>query len=229
MVAILPTTYHRGMTDGTTPPRARSLPQDVGARLRKVREERGLSLREVSRRVEITPSALSQIETGRSRPSVSTLLAIVTELDSSLDDLFRLPENNGASSTVAEPQIIQPDEPDFIQRSHRRPTIDLGTGVRWQRLTPTTEQPADFLFVTYDVGASSSFEPIAARRFGREYGLVLSGRIRVTLGFDEYELGAEDSIVFDSATSHRVDNIGDAQATAVWCMVDGAERDEASG
>src|SRR5512138_4043500 len=60
----------------------------VGQRLRSERERRGLSLRELARRLEISPSALSQIETGRSRPSVGTLYAIVTELGMSLDELF---------------------------------------------------------------------------------------------------------------------------------------------
>src|SRR5436309_7593398 len=61
---------------------------DVGPRLRLHREQQQLSLREVARRLSISPSALSQIETGKSRPSVSTLYAIVSELGISLDELF---------------------------------------------------------------------------------------------------------------------------------------------
>ena len=60
----------------------------VGQRLRSERERHGLSLRELARRLEISPSALSQIETGRSRPSVGTLYTIVSELEMSLDELF---------------------------------------------------------------------------------------------------------------------------------------------
>src|SRR5438552_16648853 len=61
---------------------------EVGQELRTHREGRGLSLRELARRLNISPSALSQIETGKSRPSVSTLYSIVTELGISLDELF---------------------------------------------------------------------------------------------------------------------------------------------
>ena len=61
---------------------------DVPRRLRAEREHRGISLRELARRLDISPSAISQIETGRARPSVATLWAIVTELGMSLDDLF---------------------------------------------------------------------------------------------------------------------------------------------
>src|SRR5438477_10205784 len=61
---------------------------DVGPRLRLHREQQQLSLRELARRLSISPSALSQIETGKSRPSVSTLYSIVSELGISLDELF---------------------------------------------------------------------------------------------------------------------------------------------
>src|SRR5262245_4858378 len=61
---------------------------DIGRRLRAHREARQLSLRELARRLEISPSAISQFETGKSRLSVSTLYAIVSELGISLDELF---------------------------------------------------------------------------------------------------------------------------------------------
>jgi transcriptional regulator with XRE-family HTH domain len=61
---------------------------DVGERLRAERERRQVSLRGLAREIGISPSALSQIETGRERPSVSTLYAIVSELDMSLDELL---------------------------------------------------------------------------------------------------------------------------------------------
>src|SRR3954471_1052799 len=60
----------------------------VGPELRARRTAKGLSLRALARKLEISPSALSQIETGKSRPSVSTLYAIVSELGMSLAELF---------------------------------------------------------------------------------------------------------------------------------------------
>ena len=65
---------------GTTRRRRRAVEDDIGPRLRRHREERQLSLRELARRLGISPSAISQFETGKSRLSVSTLYAIVTEL-----------------------------------------------------------------------------------------------------------------------------------------------------
>src|SRR5690349_22795031 len=63
-------------------------PSRVGARLRTERERRGISLRELARRVGVSPSLVSQIELDRVNPSVSTLYALVTELGMTMSDVF---------------------------------------------------------------------------------------------------------------------------------------------
>src|SRR6476619_3967769 len=131
-------------TESTGAKRLRDLTADfqdgVGQRLRSERERHGLSLRELARELEISPSALSQIETGKSRPSVSTLYAIVSALGMSLDELF------GGVPRPAAP-ASSPDE--LVQRVDGRSAIQLETGVRWERLTPAHDAAADFLFVVY--------------------------------------------------------------------------------
>jgi transcriptional regulator with XRE-family HTH domain len=200
------------------PRRARDLSADlqdgVGQRLRAERERHGLSLRELARRLEMSPSALSQIETGRSRPSVGTLYAIVTELGMSLDALFGSLHGPAADRVEASPAV---GPPSAVQRAQERKRLDLESGVRWERLTPTAEPATDFLYVVYEVGGASSRAGTYVRHSGREYGIVLSGRLRVSLGFDEtHELGPGDSIAFDSARPHRLENAGDEPVHAVW-------------
>src|SRR3954452_12420552 len=111
----------------------------VGQRLRVERERRGLSLRELARRLEISPSALSQIETGRSRPSVGTLYAIVSELDLSLDELFGSQRAAAAAARADAPGAGEESGATLVQRRDTRKGIDLESGVRWERLTPTAE------------------------------------------------------------------------------------------
>jgi transcriptional regulator with XRE-family HTH domain len=199
------------------PPRTRDLTADlqdgVGQRLRAERERHGLSLRELARRLSMSPSALSQIETGRSRPSVGTLYAIVTELGMSLDELFGSPR----VGPVAPVELVEDPGSGPVQRAGARKRLDLESGVRWERLTPTAEPGTDFLYVVYEVGGASSRAETYMRHTGREYGLVLSGRLRVSLGFDEqHELGPGDSIAFDSVRPHRLENAGDEPVHAVW-------------
>ncbi|HEY7622016.1 MAG TPA: XRE family transcriptional regulator [Solirubrobacteraceae bacterium] len=195
----------------------------VGQRLRSERERHGLSLRELARRLAISPSALSQIETGRSRPSVGTLYAIVTELGISLDELFG--SARAAVATAAD--ATGGTGASLVQRRESRKRLDLESGVRWERLTPTSEPDADFLHVRYEVGGASSRAGTHMRHMGREYGVVLSGRLRVTIGFDEeeYELGPGDSIAFESSRPHRLENAGDEPVEAVWFVVGRAQSD----
>src|SRR2546423_3706375 len=70
----------------------------LGKRLRQERDGLGLSLRELARRLDVSPSLVSQIETGKVQPSVRTLYAMVSELGVSLDDVF--PPDAGGRSDV---------------------------------------------------------------------------------------------------------------------------------
>ena len=205
------------MEAASTPAR----PEDeIGKRLRARREERGLSLRKLAGRLSISPSALSQIETGRSRPSVSTLYAIVTELGVSFDELFPAtgPDPRGEPSGITLRSLRNHPE-EVVQRGAARKIIEMASGVTWERLNPTGDRDIDFLEATYDVGGASSPGDTFMRHSGREYGLVLSGRLKVTIGFDEYDLEPGDSICFDSETPHRLATIGDIPVKAIWLVI----------
>lgn len=192
------------------------IPSVVAARLRARREERGISARGLAKEVGCSPSLISQIETSKANPSVATLYAIVSALDVSLDELFADPEpNNGSRPPTAAQRI----ESGMVLRGDRRPSISLDSGVHWERLTPTADPNVDFLYVTYDVGGASCPPDALMRHNGREYGLVLAGRLGATVGFDTYELEPGDSIVLPSTTPHRFWTIGDEPTTVVWTVV----------
>src|ERR1051326_3088439 len=94
----------------------------TGGRLREERERQGLSLRKRAGRLDISPSALSQIETGRSRPSVSTLYAIVSELGISFDELFAVsPEHGSARAPARHPRIKSGEQQ--IETGRSRPSV----------------------------------------------------------------------------------------------------------
>jgi transcriptional regulator with XRE-family HTH domain len=208
--------------------------EDVGRRLRAHREEQGLSLRELARRLGMSPSAISQIETGKSRPSVSTLYAIVSELGMSLDELFSgaglerpATEASPKAASTSRARDTEPKASDGrnVQRAGSRQAIELETGVHWERLTPHADPEADFLFVTYDVGGSSCVGDRFIRHAGREYGLVLSGTLEVTVGFDQHVLGPGDSICFDSTIPHCLRTVGSEPVQGVWFVI-GRHSDE---
>jgi transcriptional regulator with XRE-family HTH domain len=83
----------------------------VGQRIREVRLDRGITLRGLARAVGVSPSLVSQIETGKSQPSVSTLYAITKALDISVEDVFDVEDGAGPPPRSAEP------EPAAVERA----------------------------------------------------------------------------------------------------------------
>jgi mannose-6-phosphate isomerase-like protein (cupin superfamily) len=103
-----------------------------------------------------------------------------------------------------------------IQRSGDRQRIRLASGVLWERLTTTSEPGVEFLYVIYEIGGASSEADAFQRHSGHEWGYILSGQLRVTIGFREYVLEAGDSVSLDSTTPHRLENAGDVPVHAIW-------------
>jgi transcriptional regulator with XRE-family HTH domain len=187
----------------------------MGERLRAVRRERGLSLRDLAKRLDVSPSLISQVETGRASPSVSTLYAISQALSVSVDDLLfdEVDRPRRASPAPAE------QRPYPVQRGTDRSTIRLASGVTWERLTTESEPGTDFLYVIYEVGGASSPEHEFQRHMGREWGFVLSGRLGVTIGFDDHVLEPGDSVAIDSTMPHRLYTVGDEPVHAIWFVL----------
>ena len=248
----------------------------LGAQLRAERQKRSLSVRELARRIGLSASLISQVETGRVQPSVTTLMAVVTELGLSLDNLFsgRLqsgedpagpttPSHNKGgvpkgharaaqgNTRLTSSDNVGPQEPHGlpsapppladgtawskssstrfavggpwtalgVERAGQRAYLELESGVRWERLTPYSVAGMEFLYVTYEVGASSTAHGKHTRHEGIEFGYVTSGTLHVTVGFDEMVLQPGDSIMFDAATPHRLENRGGMPAEAVWLII----------
>ena len=200
----------------------------MGDHLRAARRRRHLSLRDLAGRIGLSPSLISQVETGRARPSVSTLYAIANELDVSLDELL-FNDADRAGRNGEPPLTVVPVEPSPsatatgdgppVQRSHDRKVIRLASGVVWERLTTDSVPGIDFLYVTYEVGGASSPEHEFQRHGGHEWGFVISGRLGVAIGFEEHELGPGDSISIDSTVPHRLYNRGTVPVHGIWFVL----------
>jgi transcriptional regulator with XRE-family HTH domain len=155
----------------------------IGDRLKAERVKAGMSQRELARRLGLSASMISQIESGLSNPSVGTLYAIVTELDLSLDRIIRGEE-------FAEVHDERPGRHDGgpIVHPEERQAIDLASGVRWEELTATSEPGVDFLHAIYEVGGTSTPDQSLMRHHGREYGYIISGVLGVQIGFEDFVL-----------------------------------------
>jgi transcriptional regulator with XRE-family HTH domain len=189
-----------------------------------------IGLRELARRLGLSPSLISQIETGKSEPSINTLFAMVSELELSVNEIVFDPQldlgsaasakkqaANDSTSTGPSARIESPNSP--VQRSADRVSISLESGVSWQRLTAQPDHDVDFLYLRYPPGSESTPSHSLMRHNGTEYGYIVKGRLKVSIGFDEYEIGPGDTISFDCTQPHRFATIGEEEVEAVWFVV----------
>jgi transcriptional regulator with XRE-family HTH domain len=189
--------------------------EGIGDRLREERTKAGLSQRELARRLGLSASMISQLESGLSKPSVGTLYAIVTELNLSLDRVIR-----GEDFTEEGPAgFVGDGDQSPLVHPEERQVIELASGVRWEELSASSEEGVDFLHATYEVGGASTPDESLMRHHGREYGYVMSGTLGIQIGFQEYVLDPGDSIAFDSTRPHRLYNRGDEPVHAIWFVV----------
>jgi transcriptional regulator with XRE-family HTH domain len=192
-------------------PAAKVLCPKLGPRLRAMRLERGLSLRELARRLELSPSSISQIETGKLQPSVRTLNAFVAELGATMDEVLFDPSSplDEACLPISEPSL---------QRADGRATVTVNPGVTWERLMFWADEDVEFIEATYAPGGASGPGGTLVRHGGREFGHVISGTLHAVVGFDKFVLEPGDSITFPSSTPHRFGNEGSETARAIWVV-----------
>ncbi|MDP9471094.1 MAG: helix-turn-helix domain-containing protein [Chloroflexota bacterium] len=163
----------------------------VGARVRQLRTERGLTQPQLARRTGLNVGYLSQVETDKASPSLETLAAIA--------DAVGVP--------IAWLLVEEARPPRVVRRANRsgrlfpdsvRLEIVDGGFARQLRIVEGIAPPGTRSTLMTDVG--------------EEHHLVLEGRIRARQGAFEAELGPGDYLVWDGCFPHEAEVIGDEPA-----------------
>ncbi|MFC9352921.1 MULTISPECIES: helix-turn-helix domain-containing protein [Terrabacteria group] len=217
----------------------------LGTRLRDARQSARLSLRELARRVDVSASLVSQIELGRTSPSVGTLYALVSELGLSLDTLMQdgtlLPYPAPEPGVRVTDTTVAPADAAAWARQNRNPATPVMAaavtdqlpglleaknrpklrvdGVLWERLTAENDPSVELLRVTYRAGTESCPSDHLMRHGGHEYFHVLEGRLHVEAGSASGTLNPGDSINFLSSVPHRLSNPFTEDCIAIWVVV----------
>ena len=218
----------------------------LGSKLRLARRQAGLSLRELARQLSVSPSFLSQMENGKSQPSVATLYSIAQVLGVSIDELFHTddscPGRGGGGglrrraasppkaprqalgvvsrSAMSSPAEAFDREPRrlSVSRPDQRPRLEMDTGVIWEQLADSAPD-VDFIEIIYPAGSSSTNDQKMMRHAGQEYGYLLEGELEVTVGFEVFTIGPGDALSFDSSVPHLLRNRTSADARGIWCVL----------
>jgi transcriptional regulator with XRE-family HTH domain len=174
-------------------------PEDIGARLRVVRQIYGLTQRELARRAGVTNGAISLIEQNRVSPSISSLKKILDGIPLSLADFFTL--NFSASDSV----FFAADDLTEIAFGEKISFRMVGRRAK--------DRAVQMLFETYQPGADTGAEML--RHQGEECGIIISGCLTVTAGAQEKLLRPGDAYYFRSDIPHRFRNQGETPCTLV--------------
>lgn len=217
--------YVQDLTNVT--PKESSVHLDLGSELRRIRKAQKLSLRSLATAVGVSPSLLSQVETGKTQPSVSTLYALVNHLGVSLDGLMgqhrpsvmeqSAPRAQGSNNASYSPATSSSN--GVVQRAADNPMIEMENGVTWERLADGGSDVADPLIVTYAPGASSSVDGKHMRHSALEYGAIIEGQLILKIDFDEYVLNPGDSFCFDANRPHMYVNNSTRPARGMWFVI----------
>ncbi len=164
---------------------------DVGLQLRTVRQLHGLSQRELAKRAGVTNGLISLIEQNRVSPSVSSLKKVLDGLPMSLAEFF-------TADLSAPPQV-------FYARDE---LVEIGTPPLTFRLVAArrANRAMSILHERYAPGADTGEEMLVHP--GEEGGVVVRGRIELTVGAQTRVLGPGDAYYFTSSVPHRFRNPG---------------------
>lgn len=162
------------MSDGRS---LREVLDEVGARLRRLRVQRGLTLTDVAKAAGVSKSTLSRLETGQRRPTLELLLPLAQTYRVPLDELVGAPD-------VGDPRVrLKPHK------------------VRGRTVLPLTGRPGG-VQAWKMVIAGGDTQPKPKVHEGYEWMYVLSGRLRLVLGDHDVVLGPGEVAEFDTKLAH---------------------------
>ncbi len=168
---------------------------NVGLRLRSMREQRGLSLRALVGRCDLSINAISLIERGENSPTVSTLQRLASALNVPITDFFT-EENKQKTVFVEKLKGLRSYSTGVLMES-------LGIGLDNQRLEPFR--------MTIDPGTGNISDPIF--HAGEEFIHCLEGEIAYSVENEIYHLEEGDSLLFDASQLHAYHNPTELPAT----------------
>ena len=182
-------------------------PVDVGARLKRLRTERKLTIVQLAEQAGVSSGMISQIERGTTNPSIRTLQRIRAVLGVNLWEM--LDQNAGVEVAPAQPSA-------YVMRSADRPRIVVGESrLVKELLSPRKDCNLRFMIITLPAGGISEDVIIGE---GEKGGFVMEGRVRLAVGHEVSDLELGDSFQFPSSLPHTLSNPHAEPARVVWIM-----------
>lgn len=165
--------------------------QAIGYRLKKLRLRHQLSQRQLARQSGVANATISQIEAGKLNPTVSMLKKVLDGIPLRLSEFFS----------------DEPETPDRVFFRADELTEIADGGVSYRQVGANLHDKAiQFIKECYQPGAGTGRHEITHE--GEECGLILKGRLQVTVGDQTTVLRTGDAYYFRSSRPHSFVNSG---------------------
>lgn len=173
---------------------------DIGKRLKTLREARGLSQRQLAQRAGVTNGQISMIEQNKVSPSVSNLKKILDGMPMGLSEFFAEDEAGEPKTFYRHDELVDIGTPAFCGPEATVTKLSL------LRVGKPGTHNLMMLQEIYEPGADTG-QTLYSHE-SEEAGIVISGRIEITVGDEVATLGPGDAYIFDSRRPHRFRNPG---------------------
>jgi len=180
---------------------------DVGKRLRTLRQQHGMSQRQLAEAAGVPHGQVSMIETNKSNPSVGSLRKILGGLNIGMSEFFE-PDTRSKSSVFFTPSELR----DLTSQLYSERAGTSGK-ITLKQVGEARAHNLQILHETYEPGADTGEEMI--EHVASEGGIVIAGELEVTVGDQVAVLKAGDAYLFHSQEPHRFRNISDRPAVVV--------------
>jgi transcriptional regulator with XRE-family HTH domain len=170
----------------------------LGARVRALRGERGLTLEALAEGSGVSRAMISKVERGEKNPTLVIAARLAEGLGVTLSQLAGMEDRR---------EVI------LVPRTKRMVMRDPETGFERQLLSPTfAGRGVEFVRNVVPAGGSSGEFP-PHRRGIEEHIVVERGRLRAVLGGEEYLLEEGDAIYFEADVPHCFENVGSGECS----------------
>ncbi len=173
----------------------------LGERIKKVRNEKNLSLRDLAANLELSASFLSQIEQGKASPSIENLKKIANSLDCKVSYLIEDEEEK--KDTV----LIRAKDRNVVESMDSKAKISLLTSSDIEK----SMEP-----ILYEIMPEGESGKDFYHHNGEEFVFVIEGELDVYINDDLYHLEQGDSIYFKSNQKHKFKNLSYILAEYSW-------------
>lgn len=175
----------------------------IGERIKKSRNDRGLSLRELATKVELSASFLSQIEQGKASPSIENLKKIATSLDVKVSYLIEDEEEK--------------QNTELVRKDNRKYIESLDSNTKMALLTTSNIDKA-MEPILYEIGPYGESGRSYYSHHGEEFIYIVEGKLDVYIDDVVHSLNEGHSLYFKSSQRHRFKNNTDKPTRAIWVV-----------